>query len=309
VVSRRKLLQSSATAAAYIAWGTWMARAATAPGVTDAEIKIGQTMPYSGPVSAYGVIGRTEAAYFLMINEMGGLNGRKLNFISLDDGYNPSKTVEQTRRLIEQEQVAFIFGSLGTPTNAAIRSYLNDNKVPQLFVSSGASMFGDPQHYPWTIGNIPSYQTEAHIFAKHILKTKPDAKIGVLYQNDGLGKDYLVGLRDGLGLAHAAMIIKEVSYEVSEPTIDSEVVTLEGSGADTFLIAATPKFAAQSIRKAYDIGWMPVRYISYVSSSITATLKPAGLDKSKGLITAYFEKDPTDLRWNDDPATRSGRRL
>jgi branched-chain amino acid transport system substrate-binding protein len=301
MVSRRLFLQSSAAAAGYIACGPSITRAANAPGVTDAEIKIGQTMPYSGPISAYGVIGRTEAAYFLMINEMGGVNGRKLNLISVDDGFNAAKTVEQTRRLVEQEQVAFIFGSLGTPTNAAIRSYLNDNKVPQLFVSSGASMFGDPQHYPWTMGNIPNYQTEAHIFAKHILKTKPNAKIGVLYQNDGLGKDYVVGLRAGLELDHAALINKEVSYEVSEPTIDSQVITLEGSGADTFLIAATPKFAAQAIRKAYDIGWMPVRYISYVSNSITATLKPAGLDKSKGLLTTYFEKDPTDLRWKDDP--------
>jgi branched-chain amino acid transport system substrate-binding protein len=301
MITRRFLLQSSAASAAYLASGVWPARAANAPGVTDTEIKIGQTMPYSGPASAYGAVGRTEAAYFQMINEMGGINGRKLNLISLDDGYSPPKTVEQTRRLVEQEKVAFIFGSLGTPTNTAIRSYLNDNKVPQLFISTGASMFGDPQHYPWTMGAIPNYQTEAHIFAKQILRTKPDAKIGVLYQNDGFGKDYLIGLRDGLGVDHAAMIIKEVSYEVFEPTIDSQVVTLQGTGADTFLIAAIPKFAAQAIRKAYDIGWMPVRYMSYVSGSITATLKPAGLDKSKGLITGLFGKDPTDPRWKDDP--------
>jgi branched-chain amino acid transport system substrate-binding protein len=301
MMSRRSFLQSSAASAAYLASGGWPAYAANAPGVTDTEIKIGQTMPYSGPASAGGVIGRTEAAYFKMINQMGGVKGRKLNLISLDDGYSPPKTVEQTRRLVEQEQVAFIFGSLGTPTNAAIRSYLNDNKAPQLLIFTGAAMFGDPQHYPWTMGSLPSYQTEAHIFAKHILRTRPDAKLGVLYQNDGLGKDYLIGLRGGLGVDHAAMVIKEVSYEVSEPTIDSEVNSLQGAGVDTLIIAATPKAAAQTLRKAYDIGWMPVRYMSYVSGSITATLKPAGLDKSKGLIIATFVKDATDPRWKDDP--------
>ena len=212
-------------------------------------------MPYSGPASAYGVIGKTEAAYFKMINEQGGVNGRKINLISLDDGYSPPKTVEQVRRLVEQEQVAFLFQTLGTPPNVAIRQYLNDNKVPQLFVATGASVFADPQHFPWTMGYNPNYQTEAHIYAKHILATKPDAKIGVLYQNDGFGKDYLIGLKDGLGADHAGMIVKEASYETSEPTIDSQVVTLQGSGADVFVIAATPKFAAQAIRKSYDLGW------------------------------------------------------
>jgi branched-chain amino acid transport system substrate-binding protein len=301
MITRRFLLQSSAASAAYLASGVWPAWAAHAPGVTDTEIKIGQTMPYSGPASNYGVFGRTEAAYFKIINEQGGVNGRKLNLISLDDGYSPPKTVEQTRRLVEQEQVAFIFGSLGTPTNAAVHQYLNDNKVPQLFVASSAAMFGDPQHYPWTMGGALNYQTEAHIFAKHILETKPDAKIGLLYQNDAFGKDYLIGLRDGLGVDHAAMIVKEVSYEVLEPTVDSQVVTLQGSGADTFVIAAIPKFAAQAIRKAFDIGWMPVRYLYFAANSITATLRPAGLDKSKGLITTNFAKDPTDPRWKDDP--------
>ncbi len=299
--SRRKFLQSSAAAAAYLASGAWPACAANAPGVTDAEIKIGQTMPYSGPASAQGVVGRTEAAYFKMVNEMGGVNGRKLNLISVDDGYSPPKTVEQTRRLVEQEQVAFIFGSVGTPTNLAVRSYLNDNKVPQLFIVTGASAFGDPQHYPWTIGVFPTYQTEARIYARHIFKTEPNAKIGVLYQNDGYGKDYLIGLRDGLGADHAGMVVKEVSYEVSEPTVESQVVTLQAAGVDTLIIAATPKFASQTIRKAYDIGWTPVRYLSYPSSSIVGTLKPAGLDKSKGLITASFFKDVTDARWKDDP--------
>ncbi len=300
MLSRRLFLQSSAALGAYLASGVRTVRAANAPGVTDSEIKIGQTMPYSGPASAYGALGRTEAAYFKMINEMGGINGRKLDLISVDDGYSPPKTVEQTRRLVEQEHVAFIFGSLGTPTNAAIRSYLNDSKVPQLFISTGASMFGDPQHYPWTIGNIPNYRTEAHVFAKHILKTRPDAKIGILYQNDDLGRDYLIGIRDGLGADHAAKLVKEVSYEVSAPTVDSEVVTLQESGADMLIIAATPKAAAQTIRKAYDIGWTPARYMTYASSSITATLKPAGLDKSKGLIVGSFGKDPTDARWKDD---------
>ena len=220
MTTRRIFLQSSAAAAAALATSAWPARAENAPGITDTEIKIGQTMPYSGPASAYGVIGKTEAAYFKMINEKGGVNGRKINLISLDDGYSPPKTVEQIRRLVEQEQVAFIFQSLGTPCNAAIRQYLNDNKVPQLFVSTGAAMFSDPEHFPWTIGFNPNYQTEAKIYGKHILATKPDAKIGVLYQNDGFGKDYLIGLKEALGADHAGMLIKEVSYETSEPTVE-----------------------------------------------------------------------------------------
>jgi branched-chain amino acid transport system substrate-binding protein len=282
MVSRRIFLQWSAASAAYLGSELWPAWAANAPGVTDTEIKIGQTMPYSGPASSFGVVGRTEAAYFKMINEMGGVNGRKINLISLDDGYSPPNAVEQTRRLVEQEQVAFIFGSVGTASNAAIRSYLNDNKVPQLFVASGAAMFGDPQHYPWTMGAVPSYQTEAHIFAKHILTTKHDAKIGVLYQNDGLGKDYLAGLRDGLGVDHAAMIVKELSYEVSEPTVDSQVVTLQGSGANTFLIAATPKFAAQAIRKAYDIGWAALRYRAMSRLRLPRPLSPRASTNPRG---------------------------
>ncbi|MFZ2105262.1 MAG: ABC transporter substrate-binding protein [Roseiarcus sp.] len=298
--SRRTFLQTSAAAAACLASGVWTARAENAPGVTDTEIKLGQTMPYSGPASAYGVIGRAEAAYFKAINDAGGINGRKINLISLDDGYSPPKTVEQTRYLIEHERVAFIFGSLGTPTNAAIRSYLNDNKVPQLFISTGSSLFGDPKHFPWTMGNIASYQTEAHIFAKHILAIKPDAEIGVLYQNDGYGRDYLTGLHEGLGSDHAGMLVKEVSYEVSEPTVDSQVATLQGAGVDTLIIAATPRAAAQAIRKAHDIGWTPQRYLNYPASSITATLKPAGLEKSKGVITGTFGKDPADPRWKDD---------
>jgi branched-chain amino acid transport system substrate-binding protein len=301
MITRRVLLLSAAAAAAYAAKGSQAARAENAPGVTDTEIKIGQTMPYSGPASAFGAIGRAETAYFKMINDQGGVNGRKINFISLDDGYSPPKTVEQVRRLVEQEHVAFLANTLGTAPNAAIRQYLNDNKVPQLFVQSGAPMFADPTHFPWTIPGIPSYQTEAHIYAKHILSTKPDAKIAVLYQNDDFGKGYLNGLRDVLGPDRANMIVKEVSYETSEPTVDSQVVTLHGSGANVFIIAATPKFAAQAIRKSSDLGWEATRYLSYVSASIAAVLKPAGLENSKGLITATFTIDVTDPRWKETP--------
>jgi branched-chain amino acid transport system substrate-binding protein len=300
MISRRTLLQAGAVSAAALASGLRPARAANAPGVTDAEIKIGQTMPYSGPASAYGVIGKTDVAYCKMINDAGGINGRKLNLISLDDGYSPPKTVEQIRRLVEQEQVAFIFNSLGTPSNYAIRPYLTENKVPQLFIATGAAMWNDPQHFPWTMGWQPNYQTEAHIFGKNILATKPNAKIGVLYQNDAFGKDYLIGLKDGLGADHAGLIIKEASYEVSEPTVDSQIVSLQDSGADMLLIAATPKFAAQAIRKSFDIGWTPVRYMTDVSQSVAAVMKPAGLEKSKGVITAVYGKDPTDARWKDD---------
>ena len=275
-----------------------------APGVSDTEIKIGQTMPYSGPASAYGVIGKTESAYFKMINEAGGVNGRKINLVSLDDSYSPPKTVEQIRRLVEQEQVAFIFNMLGTPCCAAVRQYLNDNKVPQLFVATGAAMFSDPKQFPWTIGYQPNYQTEAKIFGKHILQSKPDAKIGVLYQNDAFGKDYLIGLKEGLGAEHAGMVVKEVSYEVSEPTVDSQIVTLQGAGVDTLLYAATPKFAAQAIRKTYDLGWTPVRYVTDVSLSIATVMKPAGFEKAKGLITANYGKDTTDPRWMYDPGVK-----
>ena len=304
MITRRSLLQSAAAAAAYSAPGFRAARAESALGVTDTEIKIGQTMPYSGPLSAYGVIGRTEAAYFKMINEQGGINRRKLNLISLDDAYSPPKTVEQVRRLVEQEQVAFLFQTLGTPCNLAVRQYLNDNKVPTLFVATGASAFTDPQHFPWTVGWQPNYQTEARIYAKHILATTPDAKIAVVYQNDGFGKDYLIGLKDILGPDHPGMIVKEASYEVSEPTVNSQVVTLQGSGANVFLIAATPKAAAQAIRKSYDLGWTPTRYLSNVAQSLVAVLKPAGLDKSKGLVSGAYLKDVNDPRWKDDPGVK-----
>jgi branched-chain amino acid transport system substrate-binding protein len=303
VITRRTFLQSGATVAAFAA-NAGSARAANAPGVTDTEIKIGQTIPYSGTLSVYGVTGRTDATYFEMINNEGGVNGRKITLISLDDAYSPPKTVEQTRRLVEQEQVAFIFGSIGTPTNAAVRQYLNDNKVPQLFLESGSSLFSDPQHFPWTMGYLPAYQTEAHIYAKHILATKPDAKIAILYQNDSFGKDYLVGFKEMLGPDRASMIVKEASYETTEPTIDSQVVTLQGSGADVLLIAAVAKFAAQAIRKSFDLGWNAARYLSFPAQSLSAVLKPAGLDKSKGLISAAFVIDVNDPRFTDDPGRK-----
>jgi branched-chain amino acid transport system substrate-binding protein len=279
--SRRHFLNASALSAAVLAVGSRTALAADTPGITDTEIKIGQTMPYSGPASAYGVIGKADSAYFKMVNDQGGINGRKINLISLDDGYSPSKTVEQVRRLVEQEQVAFVYNTLGTAPSAAVRPYLNENKVPQLFCATGAALLNDPVKFPWTIGWQPNYQTEARIFAKTIVKSVPGAKIGVIYQNDGFGKDYLIGLKDGLGADHAGMIVKEASYETSEPTVDSQIVSLQESGADTLIIAATPKFAAQAIRKTYDIGWTPKRYMTDVSQSIAAVMKPAGLENRK----------------------------
>ncbi len=303
--TRRTFLKSSAAAAGALATGVWPARAGNAPGITGTEIKIGQTMPYSGPASAYGVIGKTEAAYFKMINEQGGVNGRKINLVSLDDGYSPPKTVEQTRKLVEEEQVSFILNGLGTAPMLAVREYLNQNKVPQLFVATGAAAFGDYQHFPWTMGYQPNYQTEANIFGKHIAATKAGGKVAILYQNDGFGKDYVTGLKAGLGADKAGMVISEVSYENAEPTVDSQIVTLQASGADIFVIAATPKYAAQAIRKAFDIGWTPTRYVTDVSVSIAAVLKPAGLDKSKGLITAAYAKDATDAIWKDDPGLKA----
>jgi branched-chain amino acid transport system substrate-binding protein len=301
MVTRRLFLQSSATAALTAASGVRAAWAENAPGVTDAEIKIGQSFPYSGPASGYGAVARAEAAYFKMINEKRGVNGRKLNLISLDDGYSAPKTVEQTRRLIEQEHVAFIFQTFGGFTNLAIRPYLNENKVPQLFGAAGADQLDDPEHFPWTVGFNPATSTEGRIYAKHILATKPDAKLGVLYQNDQLGKTFLTGVRDGLGGEHAGMLVKEVSYEVTDPTVDSQVITLQGAGVDALIIAATNKAAAQTIRKIYDIGWTPERYLFFGAASIAGTLKPAGLEKSKGLITAGYLKDPTVPTWQDDP--------
>jgi branched-chain amino acid transport system substrate-binding protein len=271
------------------------------PGASDTEIKIGNTMPYSGPASAYGIIGKTEAAYFTMINEQGGINGRKINFISRDDGYSPPKTVELVRKMVEEDQVLFLFSTLGTPTNTAIHSYLNDNKVPQLFVATGADQWNDPRHFPWTMGLIPSYGAEAHIYARYILKHLPNAKIAVLYQNDDFGKDYLNGLRDGLGDNAAKMIVATQSYETTDPTVDSQVVALQGSGADVLLTVAIPKFAAQAIRKVYDIGWKPTHFLTSVSNSVGTVMKSAGLEKGVGIISAAFAKDPTDPQWQGTP--------
>ncbi|HEX7966725.1 MAG TPA: ABC transporter substrate-binding protein [Stellaceae bacterium] len=272
------------------------------PGVSDKEIKIGQTMPYSGPASAYGTIGKAENAYFNMINEKGGINGRKVVFISLDDGYSPPRTVEQTRKLVEEENALLDFNPLGTPTNSAIQKYLNAKKVPQLFVATGATKWGDPEHFPWTMGFQPTYQTEGHIFAKYILEHAPNAKIGVLYQNDDYGKDYLKGLKDGLGDKASKLIIAEVTYEVTDPTIDSQIVSLQASGADVFYDVTTPKFAAQAIRKTYDVGWKPLHLLNSVSASVASVMTPAGLEKGVGVVSLEYFKDPTDPQWKNDPA-------
>ena len=272
------------------------------PGVSASEIKIGQTMPYSGNASAYGTIGRAEQAYFAMINEQGGVNGRRITMLSLDDSLSPPKTVEQTRRLVEQDKVLLMFSTLGTPTSMSVRKYLNNAGVPQLFVASGATAWGDYAHFPWTMGWQPNYQTEAHVYAKYILEHKPDARIGVLYQDDDYGKDYLKGLRDGLGEHAAKMIVATASYETSDPSVDSQVVSLQSAGADVFYNGGTPKFGAQAIRKAYDMGWHPLQFLASVSTSIGAVLQPAGPEKAKDIISIAFLKDPTDPQWHDDPA-------
>ena len=266
-------------------------------------IKIGNTNPYSGPASAYGTIGKTIGAYWKMVNDKGGINGRMVEWISYDDGYSPPKTVEMARRLVEQDQVLLIFQSLGTPPNSAIHKYMNAKKVPHLFVATGATKWNDPKKFPWTMGWQPNYQTEGRIYAEHILKNNPKAKIGVLYQNDDYGKDYLKGFKDGLG-DKVSMIVKEVSYEVADPTVDSQMVQLQASGADTFFNITTPKFAAQAIRKAYDSGWKPTHYVNNVSASVGSVLKPAGLEKAVGVISTQYLKDPTDPQWVNDPAIK-----
>jgi branched-chain amino acid transport system substrate-binding protein len=274
-------------------------------GANDTEIKVGNIMPYSGPLSAYALIGRTEAAFFRMINEQGGVNGRKINFITYDDAFSPPKTVEQARKLVESDEVLLIYQSLGTPTNNAIQKYLDTKKVPQLFVATGATKFGDPKNFPWTMGWQPTYQTEGRIYAKYILQNLPQGKIGVLYQNDDSGRDYLKGLRDGLGAEAAKrMIIAEIPYDPTEPTVDSQVVALKTSGADIFFDEASPKFAAQAIRKAAEIGWKPTLFLASISNSVGSVLKPAGLENSKGILSSNYIKDPTDPTWRDDPAIK-----
>jgi branched-chain amino acid transport system substrate-binding protein len=277
------------------------------PGVTATEIKIGQTMPYSGPASAYGVIGKTEQGFFKMINDKGGVNGRKINLISLDDSYNPPKSVEQIRKLVENEGVAFIFNSLGTPSNTAIQPYLNEKKVPQLFVATGADKWADPEKHPWTIGWQPSYRLESQIYGKYLLKEKPNAKLCVLYQNDDFGKDYITGLKQGLGDKYDKIVVKTATYEATDPTIDSQVVSLQGAGCDSLLTAAIPKFAAQTIRKIFDIGWKPFHLLSNVAISRTAVLQPAGLDKSTGVISGLYLNDPSDPTLAEDPGMKEYR--
>jgi branched-chain amino acid transport system substrate-binding protein len=269
-------------------------------GATDTEIKIGNIMPYSGPASAYGVIGKTEEAYFRKINAEGGINGRKITYVSYDDAYSPPKTVEQARKLVESDEVLIIFNSLGTPPNSAIQKYMNQKKVPQLFVATGATKWNDPKEFPWTMGWQPNYQSESIIYAKYILKNQPDAKIAVLYQNDDYGKDYLKGFKEGLGAKAASMIVMEESYEVSEPTIDSHIVKLRSTGADVFFNITTPKFAAQAIKKNAEIGWKPLHFLNNVSSSIGSVIKPAGMENAQDIISSNYLKDPTDLQWKND---------
>jgi ABC-type branched-subunit amino acid transport system substrate-binding protein len=275
------------------------------PGASDTEIKIGQTVPFSGPASAYATIGKAQAAYFQMINDEGGINGRKIKLIQYDDAYSPPKAVEQVRKLVEDDEVLLTFQIIGTPSNAAVQKYLNTKKVPQLFAATGASKFTDPKNFPWTMGFNPNYFVEGRIYGQYILKNYPNAKVGVLYQNDDLGKDYLNGIKAGLGDKAASMIVAEASYEVSDPTIDSQILKLKAAGADLFFSASTPKFAAQAIKKAAEIEWKPLHILSSIGSSIGATLKPAGFEHCWGIVTDLYLKDSTDPKWQDDPGFKS----
>src|SRR3979490_2547152 len=278
------------------------------PGATDTEIKIGTTTPYSGPASAYSAGAVPATAYFTMINERGGVNGRKINFISLDDAYSPPKTVEQIRRLIESDEVLFLVNPVGTATNMAVVKYINQQKVPHLFIGTGATVFNDPEHYPWTMSWTPHYASEGEIYARYILSAKPDAKICILSQNDDLGRDYLLGFKRGLGDRASSMIVSSQTYNTSDPTIDSQVVTLKSSGADVFFIVTVPKFSAQAIRKAYDIDWHPQEFVVSVGSSIAGAIRPAGFEAAKGIISAAYQKDPADPQWRDDPAMQAWKR-
>ncbi|MFC0282626.1 ABC transporter substrate-binding protein [Camelimonas abortus] len=303
---KRSVLAAAGAAAVLLAGvaGVSAAGKKYGPGVSDTEIVFGQTMPYSGPASAYGVIGKAEEAYFRMVNDRGGINGRKLRMLSYDDGYSPPKTVEQIRRLVEQDNVLFTFQTLGTPSNAAIQKYMNQKKVPQLFVSTGASRFSDPKEFPWTMGFNPTYLTEGRIYGRYIRKNHPDGKIAILYQNDDFGREVIQGLRQGLGDAADRMIIAEVSYEVTDPTVDSQMVKLKNSGANIFVNLTTPKFAAQSIRKAAEIGWKPIQLLTVNSVSITQVLVPAGVENARGIMSIGYLKDWTDPEWKDDPGMK-----
>jgi ABC-type branched-subunit amino acid transport system substrate-binding protein len=300
--SKSLWLAASLAVGCALVGGNAFAQGKYGPGASAKEIKLGQTMPYSGPASAYGTIGKVEQAYFKMINDQGGVNGRQINLISVDDGYSPPKAVEQVRKLIEQDQVLALFQTLGTPSNSAIHKYVNAKKVPHLFLATGATKWDDPKNYPWTMGFNLSYQTEGEIYAKYILKNKPNAKIAILYQNDDYGKDLLKGVKDVLKGPNAKMIVAEATYEVTDPTVDSQILSLKASGADTFINITTPKFGAQAVRKVFDSGWKPLHLINNVSSSIGSVLKPAGVDKAVGVITVNYYKDPNDPQWKDDPA-------
>ena len=303
-ISRRTALTGALAAAA--ATVAPRARAAT-PGVTKTTLKIGNTMPYSGPASAYGVVGKADAAFFKMVNDQGGVHGHKIEFLSYDDGYSPPKTVEQVRRLVEQDKVDFLFNPLGTPTNSAIERYCNHKKVPQLFVATGADKWGNYKHYPWTIGWQPSYRTEAQIYTKYMLKEKPDAKMAILFQNDDFGKDYPAGVRDVLGKNWSKHVVKVASYEVTDPTVDSQITELQASGADVLLVAATPKFAAQAIRKVHSLNWKPMFFMTNVSISVGSVIKPAGEQSAIGMLSALYLKDTTDPTWDNDPGMKEFR--
>ncbi|GCL63667.1 ABC transporter substrate-binding protein [Pseudaquabacterium pictum] len=292
-----------ATLALLSSAGTVLAQKKYDPGADDKEIRVGSIHPYSGPASAYGTIGKAIGAYFDKVNAEGGINGRKIKYLALDDGYNPAKTVEQARKLVEEEEALIVFNPLGTPPNTAIQKYMNSKKVPHLFVATGATKWGDPKNFPWTMGWQPPYQTEGAIFAKHILDTKPNAKIAVLMQNDDYGKDYFKGFEDGLG-DKKGMIVSKVTYEVTDPTIDSQIVSMKAAGADVFFNITTPKFAAQAIKKMAEVGWKPVHYLNSVSASVSAVLQPAGLDNSKDILTTLYAKDPTDPQFANDPGMK-----
>jgi len=301
--SRQRRIAALATAVIALTSGTALAQKKYDTGATDTEITIGNIMPYSGPASAYGVIGKTEEAYFNKINNEGGINGRKIKFESYDDGYSPPKAVEQVRKLVESDEVLLVFNPLGTPSNSAIQKYLNSKKIPQLFVATGATKWNDPKDFPWTMGWQPSYQSEAHIYAKYLMKEKPDGKVAVLFQNDDFGKDYLKGLKDALG-AKTSMITAEESYETSEPSIDGHIVRLKATGADVFISVTTPKFAAQAIKKLAEIDWHPMHIVSNVSSSVGGVIKPAGFENSQGILSAAYAKDGADPQWDNDPGMK-----
>ncbi len=304
--NRRTFLGGVSTAAVLSASGVALAQKKYDDGATDKEIKIGHTNPYSGPASSYGVIGKAEEAYWKSCNERGGINGRMVKFITLDDGYSPPKTVELVRQLVEQEKVLCLFNTLGTPTNTAIHRYMNQKKVPMLYVATGASKWGKPKEFPWTMGYQPDYHTEAVIYAKHILANVKDPKIGVLMQNDDYGKDYWEGFKDGLG-KDVNKVVKHVTYETTDPTVDSQIIQLKDSGANVFFNIATPKAAAQAIRKAADIGWKPAQYLNNVSASVGSVMKPAGFENSQGIITAQYLMDPTDKQWDEAPDMKTWR--